>query len=75
MYLESQIKDNLLKQISTLIDNKETVEWADISEKILEAQKPKAFLLENVKRLVNHDNGKTFTIIKERRNKSIKFVN
>ena len=27
MYLESEIKDNLLKQISTLIDNKETVEW------------------------------------------------
>lgn len=31
---------------------------------ILEAKKPKAFLLENVKNLKSHDNGKTFKIIK-----------
>lgn len=32
---------------------------------ILEARKPKAFLLENVKNLKGHDKGKTFKIIKE----------
>jgi DNA (cytosine-5)-methyltransferase 1 len=32
---------------------------------ILEAKKPAAFLLENVKGLVTHDNGRTFNIIKK----------
>ena len=32
-------------------------------EKILEVKKPRAFLLENVKRLTTHDNGKTFSVI------------
>lgn len=32
---------------------------------ILEAKKPKAFILENVRGLVNHDNGNTFNVIKE----------
>ncbi len=32
-------------------------------ERILKAKKPKAFLLENVKRLVSHDNGRAFQII------------
>ncbi len=32
---------------------------------ILEERKPKAFLLENVKNLVGHDNGKTFKIIEK----------
>ena len=32
-------------------------------EKILEARKPKAFLLENVRGLINHNNGKTFETI------------
>ena len=31
---------------------------------IIEAKKPKAFFLENVRGLVNHDNGKTFAIIR-----------
>lgn len=35
-------------------------------ESILEAKKPKAFLLENVKRLVTHDNGRTFGVIYEK---------
>lgn len=35
-------------------------------ESILEAKKPRAFLLENVKRLVTHDNGHTFGVIYER---------
>lgn len=33
--------------------------------RILDYHKPKAFLLENVKGLVNHDQGKTFRIIKD----------
>jgi DNA (cytosine-5)-methyltransferase 1 len=32
-------------------------------EKILEVKKPRAFLLENVKRLTTHDHGKTFSVI------------
>ncbi len=32
-------------------------------EKILHAKKPASFLLENVKRLTTHDNGKTFSVI------------
>jgi DNA (cytosine-5)-methyltransferase 1 len=35
-------------------------------ERILEAKKPESFLLENVKRLVNHDKGKTFQVIQDR---------
>ncbi|MBZ0200125.1 MAG: DNA (cytosine-5-)-methyltransferase [Ignavibacteriaceae bacterium] len=35
-------------------------------EAILEAKKPKAFLLENVKRLTTHDNGQIFTVILEK---------
>ncbi len=35
-------------------------------ESILKAKKPKAFLLENVKRLTTHDNGKTFAVILEK---------
>ena len=32
---------------------------------ILKVKKPKAFFLENVQHLINHDNGKTFNIIKK----------
>ncbi|MFI3218938.1 MAG: DNA cytosine methyltransferase [Methylococcales bacterium] len=35
-------------------------------EKILAIKKPRAFLLENVKRLTTHDNGQTFTVILEK---------
>jgi DNA (cytosine-5)-methyltransferase 1 len=35
-------------------------------EAILEAKKPQAFLLENVKRLTTHDNGLTFAVILEK---------
>ena len=33
--------------------------------KIIQAKKPKAFFLENVRHLRNHDNGKTFKTIQE----------
>jgi len=32
---------------------------------ILEAKKPRAFFLENVRGIVNHDNGKTFNVIRD----------
>lgn len=32
---------------------------------IIEKKRPKAFLLENVRHLLNHDNGRTFTVIKD----------
>lgn len=35
-------------------------------EAIIQAKRPRAFLLENVKRLVSHDGGRTFDIIQER---------
>lgn len=35
-------------------------------EAILEAKRPQAFLLENVKRLTTHDNGNTFAVILEK---------
>lgn len=35
-------------------------------EAILQAKRPKAFLLENVKRLTTHDNGQTFAVILEK---------
>jgi DNA (cytosine-5)-methyltransferase 1 len=35
-------------------------------EAILSAKKPQAFLLENVKRLTTHDNGRTFSVILEK---------
>ena len=35
-------------------------------EKILEAKQPRAFLLENVKRLTTHDNNRTFDVIRDR---------
>lgn len=38
-------------------------------EAILKEKQPKAFLLENVKRLTTHDNGNTFSIILDRLNK------
>lgn len=38
-------------------------------EAILQAKKPEAFLLENVKRLTTHDNGNTFAVILEKLHK------
>ena len=42
--------------------------------RILNYHKPKAFILENVKGLVNHDNGNTFKIITESLSKSLNGV-
>src|SRR5687768_17899165 len=35
--------------------------------RIIEYHRPKAFLLENVKNLVNHDQGNTFRVIQDRK--------
>ena len=35
-------------------------------EKIIKEKEPKAFFLENVQHLINHDNGRTFMTIKKR---------
>jgi len=43
-------------------------------ERILKEKQPKAFLLENVKQLVGHDNGRTFKIILEKLEKLGYFV-
>ena len=42
-------------------------------EKILEKYKPKAFLLENVKNLINHDKKKTFAVIKDTLEKKLNY--
>lgn len=42
-------------------------------EKILEKYRPKAFLLENVKNLINHDQKKTFAVIKSTLEKKLKY--
>lgn len=43
-------------------------------ERILKAKQPKAFLLENVKQLTTHDNGRTFKVILEHLEKMGYFV-
>lgn len=42
-------------------------------ERIINSKQPKAFILENVKGLVNHDNGKTFKIILETLEKKLNY--
>jgi len=42
-------------------------------ERIISAKKPKAFILENVKGLVNHDKGKTFKIILDTLEKKLNY--
>jgi DNA (cytosine-5)-methyltransferase 1 len=41
--------------------------------RIIAAKKPKAFLLENVKNLVSHDKGNTFSVIKETLKNELKY--
>jgi DNA (cytosine-5)-methyltransferase 1 len=43
-------------------------------KEILREKKPKAFLLENVKNLVSHDNGKTFSIIMQTLEEQLGYV-
>lgn len=57
-------KKNALGRAHGFLDETQGTLFFDVA-RIIKYKKPKAFLLENVKNLVSHDKGKTFTIIKE----------
>lgn len=55
-------KKNSLGRAHGFMDEAQGTLFFDVA-RILEAKKPKAFLLENVKNLVSHDKGNTFRVI------------
>jgi len=57
-------KKNSLGRAHGFLDETQGTLFFDVA-RIIKYKKPSAFLLENVKNLVSHDKGKTFTIIKE----------
>jgi DNA (cytosine-5)-methyltransferase 1 len=57
-------KKNALGRAHGFLDETQGTLFFDIA-RIIKYKMPKAFMLENVKNLVSHDKGKTFTIIKE----------
>jgi DNA (cytosine-5)-methyltransferase 1 len=57
-------KKNALGKAHGFLDETQGTLFFDIA-RIIKHKKPSAFMLENVKNLVSHDKGKTFTIIKE----------
>ena len=57
-------KKNALGRAHGFLDETQGTLFFDIA-RIIKHKKPKAFMLENVKNLVSHDKGKTFTVIKE----------
>jgi DNA (cytosine-5)-methyltransferase 1 len=57
-------KKNSLGRKHGFLDETQGTLFFDIC-KILEKHKPRAFLLENVKNLKSHDNGKTFKVIRQ----------
>lgn len=57
-------KKNALGKAHGFLDETQGTLFFDVA-RIIKHKKPKAFMLENVKNLVSHDKGKTFTIIKE----------
>ena len=56
-------KKNALGREHGFKDETQGILFFDIV-RIIEAKRPKAFLLENVKNLVSHDKGNTFKVIK-----------
>jgi DNA (cytosine-5)-methyltransferase 1 len=56
-------KKNALGRAHGFLDETQGTLFFDIA-RIIKSKKPKVFMLENVKNLVSHDKGKTFTIIK-----------
>ncbi len=56
-------KKNALGRAHGFLDKTQGTLFFDVA-RIIEAKRPKAFLLENVKNLVSHDKGNTFKIIK-----------
>lgn len=57
-------KKNALGRAHGFLDETQGTLFFDVA-RIIKHKRPKAFMLENVKNLVSHDKGKTFTIIKE----------
>ena len=57
-------KKNALGRAHGFLDETQGTLFFDVA-RIIKHKMPKAFMLENVKNLVSHDKGKTFTIIKE----------
>ncbi len=57
-------KKNALGKAHGFLDETQGTLFFDVA-RIIKHKKPKVFMLENVKNLVSHDKGKTFTIIKE----------
>lgn len=57
-------KKNSLGRAHGFLDETQGTLFFDVA-RIIKHKMPKAFLLENVKNLVSHDKGKTFTVIKE----------
>ena len=57
-------KKNSLGRAHGFLDETQGTLFFDVA-RIIKHKMPKAFMLENVKNLVSHDKGKTFTIIKE----------
>jgi DNA (cytosine-5)-methyltransferase 1 len=68
-------KKNALGRAHGFLDETQGTLFFDIA-RILNAKRPKAFMLENVKNLISHDKGRTFNVIKhalEELNYSIHF--
>jgi DNA (cytosine-5)-methyltransferase 1 len=57
-------KKNALGKAHGFLDETQGTLFFDVA-RIIKHKKPTAFMLENVKNLVSHDKGKTFTVIKE----------
>lgn len=57
-------KKNALGKAHGFLDETQGTLFFDVA-RIIKHKRPAAFMLENVKNLVSHDKGKTFTIIKE----------
>jgi DNA (cytosine-5)-methyltransferase 1 len=57
-------KKNALGREHGFLDKTQGTLFFDVA-RIIKQKKPSAFMLENVKNLVSHDKGKTFTVIKE----------
>jgi DNA (cytosine-5)-methyltransferase 1 len=65
-------KKNALNRPHGFLDDTQGTLFFNLA-KVIEYHKPKVFLLENVKNLVNHDKGKTFKVIHQVLTKELKY--
>jgi DNA (cytosine-5)-methyltransferase 1 len=56
-------KKNALGRLHGFLDETQGTLFFDVA-RIIDAKRPKAFMLENVKNLISHDKGKTFEVIR-----------